>query len=254
MYIQLFILFSIPLLAGLSIYFLPSLSKQIYHFSLVFGGSYLFSFLLVHMLPELFESWHKHYQMIGLYLLIGFFLQIFLDFLSGGIAHGHSHSTKNVKTAKFTQLLPLVLGLSIHALLDGILLSFAGTPSIGHCHHHHHHHVGGLLFGIVLHKMPISFILSMLLKGMNDNKKINFLFLLLFCLASPAGWLLANALQASAIFSSHALLAINAVAVGSLLHIATTILFESSPEHHFNAKKLVMILSGGILAVVMTHV
>jgi hypothetical protein len=37
---------------------------------------------------------------------------------------------------------------------------------------------------------------------------------------------------------------INAIAVGVFLHVATTILFESSKDHQFNRIKLLMILAG----------
>jgi hypothetical protein len=40
-----------------------------------------------------------------------------------------------------------------------------------------------------------------------------------------------------------------AVVSGNFLHISTTIVFESSPEHRFNAKKMAVAIVGALLAV-----
>jgi len=44
---------------------------------------------------------------------------------------------------------------------------------------------------------------------------------------------------------------INAVVVGILLHVSTTILFESSKDHQFNWSKIISILLGIGLAYIM---
>ena len=41
---------------------------------------------------------------------------------------------------------------------------------------------------------------------------------------------------------------INAISSGIFLHVATTILFESSRDHRFNLKKLIAIIAGFVLA------
>jgi hypothetical protein len=40
-----------------------------------------------------------------------------------------------------------------------------------------------------------------------------------------------------------------ALVCGNFLHISTTIVFESSPEHHFNARKLTVAVLGALVAV-----
>jgi len=42
-----------------------------------------------------------------------------------------------------------------------------------------------------------------------------------------------------------------ALAIGMLLHISTTIIFESAPEHRFNAARFVAVLIGAGLAALM---
>ncbi|MFN8886323.1 MAG: ZIP zinc transporter, partial [Cyclobacteriaceae bacterium] len=57
---------------------------------LVFAGSYLFSITIIHIFPELYSQSFDP-GMIGICVLIGFFLQQALEFLSSGVEHGHIH-------------------------------------------------------------------------------------------------------------------------------------------------------------------
>lgn len=247
MYLKLLALLGIPLCSGLFIYTLPALSPRTFKLLLIFGGSYLFSFMLVHLLPELFaEAVPTAHTTIGIYLLLGFFLQLFLDFFSGGIAHGHvdAHETPHTHSHLGKSVI-LLIALCIHALLDGLLLSLPETTL------HAHRHENGLLIGILLHKIPISFTLTTMLIHLQHSKKTVFFYLLLFSIASPVGWAISHHLQVCHFFSLQGLTILRAIAIGNLLHIATTILFESSPQHHFNAHKLFAILVGAILATVV---
>lgn len=70
------------------------------------------------------------------------------------------------------------------------------------------------------------------------------LFLLVFASMTPLG---AFAKAVFPALQEHTTL-INAFVVGVLLHVSTTILFESSKNHQFNASKLVVILLGIIIA------
>ncbi len=243
MYFKLLALLSVPLCSGLFLYTLPALSPRIFNFLLIFGGSYLFSFLLVHLLPELFaEASPTTHTGIGIFLLLGFFLQLFLDFFSGGIAHGH---IDELPTHFYLgKSVTLLIALCIHALLDGFLLNL---PEITHAHHYHSN---SLLIGILLHKIPISFILTTMLIHLQHSKKTIFFYLLIFSMASPIGWAISHHLQHYHFFSLQGLTILRAIAIGNLLHIATTILFESSPQHHFNSQKLLVILVGAILATI----
>ena len=152
----------------------------------------------------------------------------------------HIHQT-------LTKTTPLTLALCIHAILDGLLLNLSPTthPLHTHCHH-------SLLAGILLHKIPIAITLTTMLKNLTQKKIVIFAQLLLFALATPLGIILGQTIQDYNPLTSKTLLFIRAIATGSLLDVATTILFESNPQHHFNHKKLLTIITAGLIATATT--
>lgn len=161
---------------------------------------------------------------IGIFIMMGLLLQIVLEFISKGIEHGHMHLDKN--TNKFPLL--LLISLSIHSLLEGFPLEKSDH----------------LLTGVVVHKIPVAAILAAFLLNSNIGKTKAFLFLGLFALMTPLGsWLQANfpLINQYGVF-------INAVVIGIFLHVSTTILFEASKNHSFNASKLGVIIFGILLA------
>lgn len=245
MYFALFILFAAILCSGLSVYFIPKLSEHLYQLLVIFGGSYLFSFMLVHMLPELFAGKVLLAKTIGLYLLIGFFIQVFLDFLSHGLAHGTVEGSVRPAVLSLSKGANLLIALCLHALLEGVLLGiFPENVSSAYCKR-------SLFIGVLLHEMPIALTLAVMLDRTISSKPLVAIFLFIFALASPVGWLLAHYLQLWHLLSSKTLLAIQAMATGNLLHIATTILFAPNLHHHFNLKQLFVVLAGGIMALLM---
>jgi zinc and cadmium transporter len=203
-----------------------------------FAGGYLLTLTLLHLLPELY---HEHaapgrdtHLLIGLLILAGFFVQIALDYFSMGIEHGHAHH--------FHHRLPfgIIVGLCLHAFLEATALGDT-----------HSHHDGAsrqlLLWSIIIHNYPVSIALfGMLLhSGMSRGKALG--LLALFAAMAPAGMLV----------SAHTPLAhysreLMAVVIGIFMHISTTILFETSESHRFNAQKALAIGVGiglGVLSV-----
>ena len=122
----------------------------------------------------------------------------------------------------------LFISLSIHALLEG----FPVTDN------------GGMLIGVIVHKIPIAIILTLFFNKANYPRLTSFIFLLLFAFMTPLGSLLSSEL---ALLRSYEI-PINAVAIGVFLHVSTTILFESSKDHKFNLAKLISIFLGVGLA------
>ncbi|MEM9417039.1 MAG: ZIP family metal transporter [Bacteroidota bacterium] len=241
------LLFLAALLGGIAVLILPSPSQAIFQRINVLSGGYLFSITVLHLLPELFAM-PTPSQRIGFYLLLGFFLQLFLELMSKGVEHGHIDG----HTDQTPQVVPLslFLALFIHAFLDGFILS---TPHAMPMHQHTHMHThgpGGLLIGILLHKVPVAFAFTSVLSKAIRSQRTVLLYLLLFTIGSPLG------LWASHYYSQHLgssaeyLIAIWAIAAGSFLHIATTIFFEASPDHHLNLQKFLASLLGASLAVV----
>ncbi len=105
-------------------------------------------------------------------------------------------------------------------------------------------HEKHLLHGVVIHKIPVAAILSVFLVQSKLSKPRVFIFLALFAAMTPLGnWLENNIPE----IGQHAD-EINGVVIGIFLHVSTTILFESSKNHSFNASKLGVIILGILLA------
>ena len=60
---------------GLAFMYLPQFKPAIFKIALSFIGSYLFSLIVLHLLPGLFTR-SSNTHLIGLFIIIGFFLQI----------------------------------------------------------------------------------------------------------------------------------------------------------------------------------
>jgi zinc transporter ZupT len=204
--------------------FKPEKSRNI-QLLLTFSGAYLLAVSVLHLLPEIFH--HSATTNIGLFILGGFLIQILLEYFSQGIEHGHFHKSNAIPFS-------VLISLCLHALLEGI-------PLGGHLHHHAHN---ALLTGIVLHKMPVAIVLMTIFLQSNISKTRAYFYLLLFALMSPLGVFSGSLFADLAKFHNE----IMAVVIGILLHISTTILFESSEGHKFNSKKIFAILLGAAIA------
>lgn len=232
MILTILILIGCTLLGGLSLKLIPGMQQNM-RLSLIFAGSYLFAITIIHIIPELF-SISPNPSKVGLFVLIGFFLQQFLEYFSSGVEHGHVHTNKAVSVSgRFS----IITALMVHSLLEGTLLTH-DSPF------HEKHESYSLLLGIVLHKMPAAFALMATMQGL--GKRAIYL-LLLFSLASPLGLVLSDFI----LLSEDALLVVFAVVCGSFLHISTTIFVEASPEHHFGLNKIVISLAGAVLAILV---
>lgn len=195
---------------------------------LAFSGSYLFSIVLLHFMPELYES---KGAVIGIAVLAGFLLQILLDFYSTGLEHGHFHA------GHFKQgVLPLsaILGLFAHAFFEGLPIELQHSEE-GH---------KTLLLAIVLHKVPITVVLYALLNSLGLSSKKMWTIIILFALMSPLGTLIGAVVPGIAFYSVY----LTAFATGIFLHVSTTILFESSHNHRYNLTKIAVVLLGMVLA------
>jgi len=224
------ILFLSVLIGGGLAFFIKEYKPSTLQMLLSFVGSYVLGITVLHLLPSVYTG-HSH--SIGLWILAGFFIQIILEILSGGVEHGHIHPTHEPKMGFALQIL---FGLCIHAFLEGMPLP--------HYHNHDEHH---LLWGIILHKLPAAFVLVFLLTLSKFKKSFVLTALIIFSLMSPLGALTADFLTTKGIFNKETTEPILiAIVVGSFLHISTTILFEteSKSHHHISLKKVVMIVAG----------
>ena len=243
MIFQLLVLFILPLLSGLLIYLLPDGKIANFKLLLVFAGSYLFAITVVHILPEVFvEATGKGW--VGAFVLIGFFLQQGLEYFTSGIEHGHihTHGDGNHHHHKHVSAFVLLTALCIHAFLEGGILVTTGH-SVGWSE------MNAVLIGIVLHRAPAAFALMAVLSIQLNSKRKAIPYLVVFSMAAPAGLLISKYLTDLQILNETGVLYLYALVSGNFLHISTTIVFESSPDHHFNARKLVVAILGAMVAV-----
>ncbi|WKW47663.1 ZIP family metal transporter [Myroides sp. JBRI-B21084] len=163
---------------------------------------------------------HDAMKQIGLFIMLGIIFQIILEYFSKGAEHGHVHSHE-----KITSMPWLLFGsLCLHALFEGMPIS-------------QHNH---LAWAIAVHHFPIAIILTLFFIQAHLNKRIIFLFMIVFAFMTPLGTFLADNLT----FLVDYYVPISAFVIGILFHISSTIIFESSEGHKFNLAKLLAILVG----------
>ncbi len=197
---------------------------------LSFSGAYLLAIAALELLPEVFGA--HELGSPGLFLLLGFFIQLLLEGLSQGVEHGHVHVHRQ---ARYGYGIQVMIGLGLHALLEGLPLG-AGGGAAGANHGDH------LLFGIVLHKLPAAFALGLLLRRSGYSTLFVWGCLVVFGSLSPLGAALAEVASINPVWRTHIL----ALVVGSFLHISTTILFEAdgSHQHGISVRKFLVVLAG----------
>lgn len=252
-------------------------SKQVVKLLLAFSGSFLLTMTVSHLLPEVYanqivitEQTHQHthdehiyehhvhdencvhedslttdthqhsencshgddahahhdhamMKHIGLFIMLGIVFQIILEYFSQGAEHGHVHSHEHKNSLPLT----LFISLCIHAL-------FEGMPISQHSH---------LAWGIAIHHFPIAIILTLFFIQGGLNKKIIALFMILFAAMTPMGTFISDVLPFLQTYYTE----ISAFVIGILFHISSTIIFESSEGHKFNAAKMIAILLGILL-------
>ena len=189
---------------------------------LAFSGAFLLALTIFELLPEVYN--HSDPKTIGIFIMLGILFQIFLEFFSKGAEHGHVHISK--ESTNFPWL--LFISLCIHSLLEGLPIGSNDT----------------IIYGILIHKIPIAIILSIFLLGSNIKPLHAGLFMILFSIMTPIGTFLAHTVE---ILSTYAVY-LNALVIGVFLHISTVILFESSEGHKFNLRKLLVIIFGITIA------
>lgn len=191
---------------------------------LVVSAGFLITICLNEVFPEVYSGDNHH---IGLWVIGGVLLQMLLENLTKGFEHGHFHHHTEGKN-----ILPLalIIGLFIHAFLEGIPL--ANEKEV----------LSPYLTGILVHNIPISFILGAFLV---KNKKFSasaFLIIAIFALASPFGLFLGQ------YFNPNLEVYFLALVGGIFLHISSVIIFESNKNHNVDWKKIGLVALGILLA------
>ena len=68
---------------------------------LAFSGGFLLSITVFELLPRVFENPSKS---VGVYIMLGILLQLFLEFFSKGAEHGHVHLHSETKHFPYSRI------------------------------------------------------------------------------------------------------------------------------------------------------
>lgn len=244
MWINVTILLLSVVLPGLLVMRFAKINERTLKFFLVFAGAYLFSMTVIHLIPDLFLSEADPFN-LGLYILLGFFIQKVLENFTSGVEHGHIHAHSHGSSVVY-----LLVALAIHSFLEGSIL----TDSL-HSNHtqdsvYSHGSSPKILLGIVMHKIPAAIALTAMLIAQLKQKKWALLLLVIFALSSPLGLLTSEYLSHSNVMPDNYLIIFFAIVTGSFLQISTTIFIESDPNHKLDWQRFAISLLGAAAAVV----
>lgn len=228
---KLLILFLCAFLGGTAIFLVKSDKSQLLKLILSFSGAYLFAITVLHLIPDAYHG--GEHEEIGIFILIGFLLQVFLEQFSEGVEHGHIHKHHD------TQVFPwgIMISLCLHAFLEGMPLAKDQHNA--------------LIYGIALHHIPAAFALASILMQNHFNRSKIVMFISIFALMAPLGFYVSYGISNGSIGGVEDYFnRIMGIVIGIFLHISTTILFESSVDHKVSKRKMIAVLCG--IAVALT--
>jgi zinc transporter ZupT len=222
---KLCVLFFCAFLGGTAIFLVKSDKSKLLKLILSFSGAYLFAITVLHLIPDAYSGPDK--AQIGIFILVGFLLQVFLEQFSEGVEHGHIHKHHDGHVFPFG----IMISLCLHAFLEGM-------PLAKEQHNE-------LIFGISLHHIPAAFALASILMQNHFKKGSIILYLIIFAVMAPLGFYVSVGLSNGSIGGVDAYFnKIMGIVIGIFLHISTTILFESSADHKINTRKMLAVLLG----------
>ena len=211
----------------------------------VFGGAFLLASCFINLAPHMYINGFStpvNHIKIGAAVMLGFIIQLLLEHLTNGVEHGHNHchncETENeeprtTNESHFHPMTGLIIGLSIHAFLEGMPL----VDSDGDIHQ-------GLLYGIVLHNIPIALVLTGLFMHNGYSIMKSIALLSVFAIMTPLGSL-CNIYLVTSNTTIQSL--IMGVVVGILLHVSVSILFDKG-QNSLNWLKLAIIIMAFVAA------
>lgn len=225
----------------------------------IFGGAFLFASCFINLVPHMFlgdEPYRfvtpgVHFK-IAAAVMLGFLIQLLLEQLTKGAEHGHNHCpcceeeqeaeehhhehhphAGHCHNASIHPVTGLIVGLSIHAFLEGMPM----VDLDGDIHQ-------GLLYGIVLHNIPIALVLVGLFLHNGYGFWKSLLLLAIFAVMTPLGSLCNLYLVPQNEVLQSLLMG---VVVGILLHVSVSILFDHD-HNNFSWGKFALILVAFIAA------
>src|SRR5215217_3940482 len=223
------ILFLSAFSGGTAIFLVRSDKSQLLKLILSFSGAYLFAITVLHLIPDAYSG--SEHEEIGIFILIGFLLQIFLEQFSEGVEHGHIHKHHHTHVFPYG----IMISLCLHAFLEGMPLAKDQHNA--------------LIFGISLHHIPAAFALASILMQNHFSKRNIIVYISIFALMAPLGLYVSYGLSNGTIGGVEDYFnKIMGIVIGIFLHISTTILFESSVDHKVTKRKMIAVLCGIAIA------
>lgn len=255
MWIASLILFLISI-AGAFVYDrFGSLIQSQLNLILAFGGAFLVGIIFNHLVPETYALNPK----AGYFVVLGFLIQGILEYLSQGVEHGHAHHYES-KNVQGNMPWAMFFSLCLHSFIESMPLSSHGHEDHNDHDHFGHMHLTGiesidatLMFGLILHKFPVALVLMSMLDAFGVSRAKQWSALVFFGLTPLLGMLVySNLLDLSSSWAAALPEYAGGILIGILLHISTTILFETGDGHRFNRNKMLVTVGGFVLAFVVT--
>lgn len=240
------ILLALPVvLTGLVFLSLKIKGKNL-RFLLAFSAAYLFAISVTHLLPECYEG--SNTKTVGIFILIGFFIQIVIEYFSAGIEHGHVHAHSD--SCKKHLPFGMITGLYLHSLLEGLPIYQSSNVEMANSILTTQQ---SLIFGITLHNIPIAIAFVTLLTEHSASKMKTILLLLGFALMAPLGCFVSYVLNSFGVQNYDGFLKLSfGLVIGIFLHISTAIMFETSENHKYNLAKIMSMIAGVFLAALIS--
>ncbi len=198
-------------------------------FWLAFSGAFITTTVLLHLFPEF------HFSIKAIpFVVVGFFVQFFMEMWARGIEHGHAAASPLVSGGR---LWGLWIGLLVHSVLEGVSLISAGTLQAAAA--------GEMYLSVLIHKIPAALILYFILKESVASVSRRWGLFLAFAAASPVGMLIGWGMVDTHV---QLLWAVGALVVGSFLHIGTSMLSEVGHHHQRSLSSIAAVLVGLLVA------
>jgi zinc transporter ZupT len=223
------VLFITVMGSGSLIFVLKTGDPKIQKLLLAFSGAFLIGISFLKLIPEIFSSPARN---AGLFIILGYLVQLGLEMFTAGAEHGHKHvHSDDENVSPFL----LLIGLSIHSFLEGMPIAPGFNTAVQHT----------LALGIVIHNIPISLSLMSLFLHYGCSRKKAFGYLVIFALMTPLGSVVSHLVHITTggsveVYGNYLL----AIVVGIFLHVSTSILFETGENHRYNLQKFITVCIG----------
>jgi zinc transporter ZupT len=210
----------------------------------VFGGGFLLASCFINLVPHMFlGEGEERFVTSGIHfkiaasVMIGFLIQLLLEQLTHGAEHGHNHCHHCEEEHHIHPITGLMIGLCIHAFLEGMpMIEIEGDGEID-IHQ-------GLLYGIVLHNIPIAIVMVTLFISNGYGFLKSLVLLMIFAIMTPLGSLTNLYLIPG---NETLQCIIMGIVVGILLHVSVSILFDHD-HNNFSWSKLITIILAFVAA------